>query len=71
MKSNVRVGEDGRQAKARADALRQQDLIVLRSKRAHHQPRDVEQGAEEVELSRSVPVVYGAEDKALGIKVKH
>ena len=64
-------GANGRQenyghADGAADALAEQELVILRRKGGHHQPKDMHEGAAEHEQAEAVAVVdvadYGAQD---------
>ena len=54
--------EDAAGAQRRADALGQQDLVVLRAQRGHHDAEDVQEGAHQQDVARAVAVVEGADD---------
>lgn len=59
--------EDEGDANGRANALRQQNLIVPSAKGRHHQPEDVEEAAEEDEVTGAKVVMEGADDGPHGV----
>lgn len=49
-----------------AHPLREEDLVVLRRQRNHHQSKNMADRAEEEEMARSVGVEYVSEDRPAG-----
>jgi hypothetical protein len=57
--------KDGRHADGRAHALSKQNLVIFGSERSHHETKDVEKGANQDELTRTVLVIQYSNDGTL------